>query len=642
MRPREILAMSLSVLLALSWGPPPAAAGVPAAVVADGVTQPVFSRADAIKQTVYVEVAGTDSDGDGAPDRVAVDVLRPKETEQGLKVPVIMESSPYYAGGNDVANHVVDVDADGNPLPTLRARGADKLLAEPFDGYYDNYFLPRGYAIALVENLGSGRATGCPTTGDRNETAGPKAAIDWLNGRARGFTPGGEPVTASWATGKVGMIGVSYNGTLANAVASTGVEGLETIVPIAAISSWYDYYRAGGGVVAPGGFQGEDADVLAKYVLTRADGQRVCGPLVDRITTGQDRISGDYSRFWDARNYLRDVDKVRASVFLVHGLNDWNVKTGQFAQWWRALARRDVPRRIWLHQGTHMNPFSLRTVEWLRQLHGWFDHWLYGLDNGVMREPQADVETAPGSWQRYRSWPVPGVTPVRLHLGTGGRLGIAPQAGMGRAGMGGAGTGGAGTGREAFTDQKSRTAEQLAESAPAPDPNRLAYLTSPLRADVRVSGTPSVSVTASLSGGPSPYLTALLVDYGTDVRPTGTLVPTGETLCYGQGVPGDTGCTALRTLGTATTPYKIVSRGWLDTRNRHRPDVTEPPKPGREYAFRWNLQATDHVFKKGHRLGLVILSTDRDFTLRYPEGTRITLAPSRSAFTLPATILPLL
>ncbi|MET7462938.1 Xaa-Pro dipeptidyl-peptidase [Nonomuraea sp. NPDC005501] len=631
MRFRKVLAAPLTALLTLplcgpAWGSTPSAADGPSIVVENGATQPVFSRADAIAQTVYVEVTGTDSDGDGAPDRVAVDILRPRETDHGLKVPVIMEASPYFAGGNDVANHVVDVDADGNPLPALRAR-ADKLTAEPFDGYYDNYFLPRGYAVALVENLGSGRATGCPTTGDRNETAGPKAAIDWLNGRARGFTPEGEPVTASWATGKVGMIGVSYNGTLANAVASTGVEGLETIVPIAAISSWYDYYRSGGGVVAPGGFQGEDADVLARYVLTRADGQRVCGPVVDHLTAAQDRITGDYSRFWDDRNYLGDVDKVRASVFLVHGLNDWNVKTGQFAQWWRALAKRDVPRKVWLHQGTHMNPFSLRTAEWLRQLHGWFDQWLYGIDSGIMREPRADVETAPGTWQRHRTWPVPGTVPVRLHLGADARLGAIPSAKAPR---------------ETFTDQKSRTAEQLAETAPAPDPNRLAYLTAALPADVRVSGTPSVTVTASLSDGASPYLTALLVDYGTDVRPTGTLVPTGETLCYGQGVPGDTGCTALRTLGTATTPYTIVTRGWLDTRNRHRPDVTEPLRPGREYTFRWDLQATDHVFRKGHRLGLVILSTDRDFTLRYPEGTRVTLAPSRSVFTLPASVRPLL
>ena len=78
------------------------------------------------------------------------------------------------------------------------------------------------------------------------------------------------------------MMGVSYNGTLPNAVASTGVRGLEAIVPIAAISSWYDYYRADGAVVAPGTFQGEDADVLAEYVYTRAD-REICKPVIAEI-----------------------------------------------------------------------------------------------------------------------------------------------------------------------------------------------------------------------------------------------------------------------------------------------------------------------------------------------------------------------
>jgi X-Pro dipeptidyl-peptidase len=619
MHPRKALAVPLAaILIAAMTGTTPAAADIPALKIENNATQPVFSRADAIKQTVFVEVAGTDSDNDGAPDRVAVDILRPKETDQGLKVPVIMEASPYYAGGNDVANHPVDVDENGNPLPTLKAL-ANKLAAEPFDGYYDNYFLPRGYAIALVENLGSGRATGCPTSGDRNETAGPKAAIDWLNGRAKGFDADGNPVEATWSTGKVGMIGVSYNGTLPNAVAATGVEGLETIVPIAAISSWYDYYRANGGVLAPGGFQGEDLDVLAKYVLTRENGQEACGALMDQITATQDRITGDYSPVWDARNYLNDVGKVKASVFVVHGLNDWNVKTKQFAQWWYALAKRHVPRKIWLHQGTHMNPFSLRTVEWLRQLHGWFDHWLYGIDSGIMREPQADVEHAAGQWAQHKSWPLPGATPVPLHLGSGQRLGLVPRPL---------------SAKESFVDQKVRTAEQLVE-ATGSDPNRLAYTTGELPADVRISGTPTVSVRASFKNGASPYLTALLVDYGTDVRPNGSLLSTGQTYCYGQGVPGDTGCTTLRVLGTATTPYKIVTRGWLDVRNRHRQDKTEPLRPGKEYTFSWDFQPTDYLFKKGHRLGLVIISTDYDYTLRYPPGTEITVSPGHSSLRLP-------
>ncbi|MEV4898762.1 hypothetical protein AB0K48_56495, partial [Nonomuraea sp. NPDC055795] len=38
--------------------------------------------------------------------------------------------------------------------------------------------------------------------------------------------------------------------------------------------------------------------------------------------------------------------------------------------------KRNVPRKIWLHQGTHRDPFSLRAKEWLRQLHSWFANWL--------------------------------------------------------------------------------------------------------------------------------------------------------------------------------------------------------------------------------------------------------------------------
>ncbi|GAA4939883.1 X-Pro dipeptidyl-peptidase [Nonomuraea thailandensis] len=620
MHPWEALSVPLvALLVATLTGTTPATADTPAVKIENNATQPTFSRADAILQTVFVEVAGTDSDNDGADDRVAVDILRPKETDQGLKVPVIMEASPYYAPGNDVANHPVDVDENGVPLPALTALSAKLDAAGPFDGYYDNYFLPRGYAIALVENLGSARATGCPTSGGLNETAGPKAAIDWLNGRAKGFDTAGNPVEATWSTGKVGMIGVSYNGTLPNAVAATGVEGLETIVPIAAISSWYDYYRANGGVLAPGGFQGEDLDVLAKYVLTRQNGQEACGAVMDDLTATQDRITGDYSRLWDERNYLNDVRKVKASVFVVHGLNDWNVKTKQFAQWWYALSKRHVPRKIWLHQGTHMNPFSLRTTEWLRQLHGWFDHWLYGIDSGIMREPQADVEIGPGQWAQHASWPLPGAATVPLFPGAGSSLGLIPRPR---------------SAPETFVDQKVRTAEQLVEATGA-DPNRLAYTTGALPADVRISGTPTVSVRASLKDGASPYLTALLVDYGTDVRPNGTLVSTGQSYCYGQGVPGDTGCTTLRTLGTATTPYKIVTRGWLDVRNRHRADRTEPVRPGKEYTFTWDFQPTDYLFKKGHRLGLVIISTDYDYTLRYPPGTKVTVSPGKSALRLP-------
>ncbi|RJL23670.1 Xaa-Pro dipeptidyl-peptidase [Bailinhaonella thermotolerans] len=631
MRRWKTLVVPLAVALATAAAAPaladPAPAPPPQIKVENGETQPVFSRADAIIETVFVEVAGVDSDNDGKPDRVAADIMRPKETDAGLKVPVIMEASPYYAPLNDVPMHDVDIDGDDpgqaktraahNRLAELQAAGA--VSAGPFDGYYDNFFVPRGYAVALVESLGSARATGCPTSGGRNETLGVKAAVDWLNGRARGFDADGNPVTAGWTTGNVGMIGVSYNGTLPNAVATTGVEGLKTIVPIAAISSWYDYYRANGGVLAPGGFQGEDTDVLAKAVLTRENPQ-ICAPVMDALTRDQDRITGDYSRFWAERDYLHDVNKVRASVLLVHGLNDWNVKTMHFGQWWDALAKRGVPRKIWLHQAGHTSPFNLRHTEWMRTLHRWMDHWLHGLQNGIMNEPQADVEYAPNQWAQHKRWPLPGTATVPLRLGAGARLGLLP--------------GGAGP-FESFTDQRTRTAETLAANPQTPDPNRLAYVTEPLKKDVRISGKPEITVRASLKDGRSPYLTALLVDYGEDERATGGTRSTGQRVCYGQGVPGDDGCTTLRTHVTATTPFKIVSRGWLDVRNRHSESRTEPVTPGRPYLFRWDFQPQDHIFKAGHRIGVVLLSTDYDYTLRYPPGTQVSVQPGASSLWLP-------
>ncbi|TDD95863.1 Xaa-Pro dipeptidyl-peptidase [Actinomadura rubrisoli] len=599
---------------------PPEAA--PKVTVKDGETQPVFSRADAVTQTVNIETT-VDSDHDGVRDRVRMRIMRPKETDTaGLKVPTILEASPYWAGTHNVPMHPVDID---DPRARSLANGK-RNLAEIFPGIYDNYFLPRGYAIANLDSIGTGGSTGCPTSGDRSEQAGAKAAVDWLNGRAKGWTPDGAPVKAGWSTGSVGMIGQSYNGTLPNMAAATGVRGLKAIVPIAGISSWYDYYRANGGVLAPGGFQGEDLDVLAKVVLTR-ENPEVCKKVIDDIEATQDRETGDYTRMWAQRDYVGQAERVRAAVMVVHGLNDWNVKVKNSVQWWNALKEAGVPRKLWLHQASHATPFRWRVEEWLRQIHHWFDRYLYDIRNGIEKEPRVDIERAPGRWETARDWPVPGTRTVPLSLNAG-RSGPSGQPGTldlrARRGA-----------PQTFVDAgKTRTAEQLLANQDQADPNRLAYLTPELTRPVRVNGTPEIALRASLDGR-SPYLTALLVDYGTDTRPTGPRTDTGVQVCYGQGVEGDTGCTTRQALLTETAPYKIITRGWLDARNRHSPARTEPIKPGASYDFRWDFEPTDYVVKPGHRLGVIVLSTDYDYTLRYPAGTKVALQPGTSRVLLP-------
>ncbi|TDD09242.1 Xaa-Pro dipeptidyl-peptidase [Saccharopolyspora terrae] len=587
---RRVVTGYLAAIFALPLVGSTAAAQPPQGpVFSDGEAQPVFDPAQAVRQDLFV-TAPVDSDHDGQQDRVHVQVVRPKESEQGLRVPVVYQASPYFSGGNDVPNHNVDtelhVPEQAGPRTMRRTTGDERVaVAAEIDWAYEQYLLARGYAVVYAESLGTGESTGCPTTGAENETIGAKSVVDWLNHRAPGHDAGGAPVQAHWSTGKVGMMGVSYNGTLPNAVASTGVEGLEAIVPIGAISNWYDYYRTDGAVVAPGGYQGEDADVLAEYVHTRAD-REPCRPVIDGLTAEQDRITGDYSRFWDERNYLDDVDKVHAAVLSVHGLNDWNVKTRQAAQWYGALREHDVPHKIWWHQSGHTDPIKLREQEWLRTLNRWFTRYLYDVPNGVEGEPRATVQREDGSWTEEPEWPAPDAAETVLRPSAGGSQRGGLSAGSPAA-----------EAVEGLTDDAGLLAEDLA-AAPS-SPNRLAYFTEPLAEQARVSGEVRADLALTFDR-PAANVTALLVDQAPD--------------------------------GSVS----VVTRGWTDPQNREALDRTTPIEPGQNYAITVSMQPDDYVFAPGHRLGVVVLSSDHDFTLRPKPGAGMRLDLARTSISIPA------
>jgi X-Pro dipeptidyl-peptidase len=583
-----------------------------------GVTQPVFEFTNAIEETVFVE-SEVDSDGDGVRDRVRIRISRPGEAaSQDYKVPVVFEHSPYRGDLGSLPNHNVDFDvlpqenlgkariarAGRAGRTAARAARARAGLRADLPGGLDDYYVPRGYAVVLGESLGTFNSDGCPDVGAAVETLGTKAVIDWLNGRAQGWNEAGEPVTAGWTTGAVGMVGVSYNGTLPNQVATTGVEGLEAIVPISAISSWYDYYRANGLVRAPhsetqgvgdNAFLGEDTDVLAAFTggPRMSDPER-CLRVLEFLNRAQDRVTGDWSPFWQARDYLSRVGGVEASVFVVHGLNDWNVMTKAFAEWWYRLADRGVPRKIWLHNGGHGGESPTQdpadAAAYKRAENRWFDFWLFGVPNGIMQEPRASIEREDGVYQHEADWPALGSRRARLHLSADnatdpGELSTRPQNRSPDQSF-------VDRGRELDTD------DVLIANPGSAHPNRLVYRSPELQRDVRISGTPWVTLAMSVDNRNAANLTAVLVDYG----PAAPL---------------------------------MVTRGWLDPQNRVSITRSTPIKQGHEYRFRWDLQPDDYVFKAGHRIGLVVVSTDHDYTIRPAPGTQLTLDPDRSELSLP-------
>jgi X-Pro dipeptidyl-peptidase len=588
-------------------------------LVENGQTQPQFDFEAAIEEIVFVETE-VDSDGDGRRDRVRIQLSRPLETEtQGYKVPVVFEHSPYRGDFGAAANHPVDFDvlpqesldrargARASRARRVRARAARaraRARADLPDSELDNHYVPRGYAVVLGESIGTFNSDGCPTVGDRVETLGTKAVIDWLNGRARGFDAEGSSVAADWTTGAVGMTGASYNGTLPNQVATTGVEGLETIIPVSAISSWYDYYRANGLVVAPHSetqgvgenvYLGEDTDVLASFIGgSRMDDR--CAGTIPALRAAQDRVTGDWSPFWEARDYLDDVDRIRASVFVVHGLNDWNVKTKAFAEWWYRLARHGVERKLWLHNGGHGGPDGVGEAPYQRAENRWFDYWLFGVPNGIVAEPRVTLQREDGTYTEEADWPAPGTRNATLRLST--RTAVTPGDLSSTARW---------PGRrppQRFVDRGREldTDDVLIQHPDEDSPHRLIYRSPELEADVRLSGTPWVSLRMSVDNRRAANLTAVLVDYG----------PAGS-----------------------DQPPVMVTRGWLDPQNRSSLSRSRPLRPGRAYRFRWDLQPDDYVFPAGHRIGLVVVSTDHDYTIRPAPGTRLTLHPTDSLIRLP-------
>jgi X-Pro dipeptidyl-peptidase len=577
--------ISLTAALLVAMGASATAGAQSAPVVMGGVTQPVFGYTDAVRERLWV-TADFDSDLDGVADEIAMDIIRPAAAADGLKSPVIMDASPYFTTlcrGNE-GECIADVDGDG--------------LNDRWPLFYDNYFVPRGYAVMLLHMVGTGFSTGCPVTGGTPDNRSAVLAVDWLQGRRTAHDAAGNTVTASWHNGKAGMIGKSYDGTLANAAAAAGVDGLTTIVPISAISTWYNYTRQAG--LGLSGWANNYAASLSNAVTNPAR-RAGCAAVRANLSATDGDESYDFTPFWLERDYFKDSDDVNASVFVVHGLQDDNVKASHFSEWWYELAERDVPRKLWLGRVGHEEPFDFRRDVWVDTIHRWFDHWLYDVPNGIMGEPMVTVEREGGDvFEDYADWPILDAEVENLYF-------RATPSGPGALSL----SQDAGTPTTAFTDQTNQSENTIISNPDTVTNVKRVFISQPLTAPLKFTGTPVINLRASVNRvGTS--LGAALVDYGpaTNVSRTseGVVNATGST-CYGESSANDDGCYInTQKIPTNVTQWR-VSRGIHDARNRT--DLTTPTDlvPDQFYDFSFKQMPQDYVFPAGHRIGVVIVAT---------------------------------
>ena len=603
----------------------------------NGKSLATFNCHDVIREVVYVE-SRIDSDQDGLPDLVKVNIIRPHYQGQ---IPAVMTASPYHQGTNDKASdkalYNMNVDLEKKEArsiqvshPTLETvdpvgeaqlvSDAEETLTHINSSYtLNDYLLARGFANLYVSGLGTKDSQGLMTNGDYRQIEAYKNVIDWLNGRCRAFTDHSRErqIKADWSNGKVATTGLSYLGTMSNGLATTGVDGLEVIIAEAGISSWYNYYRENGLVTSPGGYPGEDFDSLAELTYSRAlragDYLRhhvAHAADLERLKEQLDRKTGDYNQFWHDRNYLLQADKVKAEVVFTHGSQDWNVKPLHVFNMFQALPSH-INKHLFYHNGAHVYLNNWQSIDFRESMNALLSKKLLGYDSNY--ELPAVIwqdNTAEQSWTSLEDF---GNQTAQRTFSLGdsekviqNRYATEDYERYGKAYP------------TFLTDLYQGKAQQVT-------------IDLPIEEDLHLNGKARLHLRLQSSTDKG-LLSAQLMELGSKkyLQPYPAVLSV-RTLDNGRYHMLDN----LTELPFKEAGQRVITKGYLNLQNRHDLLQVEPVNPGEWMEFDFELQPTIYKLEKGTSLRLVLYTTDFEITVRDQTDYQLTIDLANSSLTLP-------
>ena len=303
------------------------------------------------------------------------------ELPEECKVPVVMDAGPYYAG-------VVDQVKYRPPLI--------------------EWLVPRGYAVAHMSVRGTGESGGCMELFSENEQKDVSEVVTWL-------------AEQPWSTGSVGMMGRSYDGTTPFMAAAQGNPHLKTIVPISGVPSLRDLMFKNGTTEGRGAIF-HSVVYWANYGMGAGDGglgahrtphaqEQACQAFVEGAIKGPlAAATGDTSdAYWEERDLRqKTLDNYNGSIWIIHGLEDWNVNPSQVIPFYEELEAKGLKTKLWLGVWGHAYPDRMdehRNVrwDWAEHVVRWFDSELKGLP--VDTGPKVEVEDSLFVWRAEETYP---------------------------------------------------------------------------------------------------------------------------------------------------------------------------------------------------------------------------------------------
>lgn len=560
-----------------------------------GYTEPAYDGS--VRRSDYLELRNGN--------RLAYDLILPARdgVPAAEPLPVLFKYTPYLRTFTIFDREGNNLIADLFEMPWwqrayLRARYWFSDRGHLMDPLFRTRWLERmvrhGYAVVVVERSGTGASSGIADLSHAAAAAEANGILDWI-------------AAQPWSNGRIGMYGESFQAMVQFAAASSGNPHLKALFPASSSFDAYDLTFSGG--VYNKGFQSFFTWAMAflERVVTPVDGDRDGAQLAQVIAERRGRTASEQSvRFKDFafRDNLTQQGRLFWRVGSVHALiedvNRANVPVYLTTGWFDIFASDGLllyrnltaPRRLTVRPIDHSQADEAGDdLDYAAEAHRWFDYWLKGIDNGIMREPPVHyyVMGAPKekAWRAAATWPPANLEARRLFAGAASLAPEPPDAADASDARS--------VDYSASTGTKSRwRAINWPHEYPdmrANDAKGLSYTGAPLPEDTDVIGHPVLRVWLAADAAEVDVF-GYLEEVDRD----------GKSIYVTEGNLR----VSRRRLGVA--PYDNLGLPY----HPHAKDGVERLTPDRPVALEFSLRPTAYRFAKGSRLRLTLTFADAD------------------------------
>jgi uncharacterized protein len=320
---------------------------------------------------------------------VYADVFRPAKAG---RFPVIMNCGPY---GRAFYHHSIADDADFDAHEEMEERyfqgNSDGQVFENHETVNTVDWVPHDYVVMRVDGPGSGKNPGTLAPFGIETAEAFRDAIDWA---------GEQP----WCNGNVGLWGMSYYAMSQHAAASLEPAHLKAMIAIGTDVDMYDEVAYTGGILNEEFF----IHWYKAGVLAAVCGEPNAVDFVGMLKNAPFRDSDPASVFGSRSTILMspDMSKVKVPLWAV-ACTTHMAHFHQLGSSEAYLATPTAAKKLDFWEDWFTKPYSRAAIADHR---AFFDHWLKGVDNGIMKKAPVRLEIRSGNGasfvQEENEWPI--------------------------------------------------------------------------------------------------------------------------------------------------------------------------------------------------------------------------------------------